>query len=276
MILRNRSISARVLSGFANQSMVVGILFLIVVLLPRHGVAQSLSLQFDEANEALQNQQYAQALSGYRSILQQDRQSGALHLNMAYCYIQLDSLGKAKYHLMRAERFDETEDQATEGLLWLEDQFSRTSAILPSLPWDQLISYINRNWGASFTIAMGLVLLNLIAIVWVYYWLRLKTSSSLLRNFLISATGIALAITLLGFYTQYVDQRYSTAVMVHQESILRDQPHADAPPITKAYEGYTFRIDHRKTQETGEHTWLYVRMSNGAYGWIPKSDLLIL
>jgi hypothetical protein len=125
-------------------------------------------------------------------------------------------------------------------------------------------------------IASGIIFINLVVLGWIAYWLKWLTSFGWIRNTLTITSVLACGVLIIGFYTQYVDQRYSRAVMIHSETVLREQPKAEAPPVTKAYEGYTFRVDHRQTRTGDDTTWMYARMSNGVYGWIPKSDILIL
>jgi cytochrome bd-type quinol oxidase subunit 1 len=251
------------------------LLLILLLWVPVAHAQSSAELLFDQANEAMEQQQFMKAIDQYEGILEQGNTSGALHLNMAFCYVKIDSLGKAKYHLLKAERFDETRTQAQESLTWLQDQFSRNSAVLPPLPWEEFISYINQRWTAEAVLGLGFILLNLAAALWVLYWLRLR-DQKYLKQILIGFSVLAVLTTVLGFYAEYVAHRYSTAVMVHQEAVLREQPNTDAPPVTKAYEGYTFRVDRNKSQKSDQTHWMYVRMSNGVYGWIPKTDILIL
>ena len=87
------------------------------------------------------------------------------------------------------------------------------------------------------------------------------------------ATAGAL-IVLLGFFLQYRAGRYHRAVMVTQQASVLQKPEDQSGLVSKAYEGYTFTVDQKKSK--ARDGWLYVRMSNGQYGWISRGNLMIL
>lgn len=228
---------------------------------------------FDEANEALGNNNYSEAISFYKDLEERNTVSGALFLNMGIAYLQLDSLGYAKYYFMKARDFEETEAQADEALKFVESRFSRQSAVLPKLPWDVAVEWLQDHLGATTLLGIAVLLLNTGVIVFVAKWFfagfnRIFHFSGLIL------TGLALLLILASFYTSYVSDRYSAAVLITEKAPVAEQPRNDAPLISQAYEGYTFTVDHFRSSEYPE--WNYVRMSNGLYGWIPESDIRVL
>lgn len=230
-------------------------------------------VQFDEANDALENDNYSQALAYYKDLEQSEIISGPLFLNMGIVYMRLDSLGYAKYYFLKARNFTETEARAEEALEFVESRFSRQSAVLPKLPWDVAVEWLQENLGAATLLGIAIILLNTGVVIFIAKWFfagfgRIFHFSGLI------VTGFALLLILTSFYTKYVSDRYSTAVLISQKTPVVEKPRQDASLISQAYEGYTFTVDHFRSSEHPE--WSYIRMSNGLYGWIAENDIRVL
>ena len=234
---------------------------------------QSPQALFDQANEQLQTGNYEQAIQLYKDIQQGDAVSGALFLNLGISYQRLDSLGRAKYYFMKASRYEETQQQAQQALEHVNAQFSRQSAVLPKLPWDVATEWLQHNIGAENILVIGIILLNIGILLFAAHWFVSWYPNYIRLSGLITS-GLAILIIATSFYTRYVSQRYSTAVMITEQVSVLEKPQQNASLISQAYEGYTFTVDHyRSDSHSG---WSYVRMSNGLYGWIPNSEILIL
>lgn len=228
---------------------------------------------FDKANEAFQENDYQTALQLYHQLEDQNFVSGPLYLNMALSYTRMDSLGVAKYYYLKASRFEETATRADSGLGYVDDQFSRTPATLPQLPWEEAVEWLRINIGALNLLIWALIFINAGVIMFLTTWF-IRTR----YNKWISIVGRSLAMTgivvlLTSFYVHYIDDRYSQAVMIEDQTSVREEASSNASVVSQAYEGYTFTVDHKKSST---NNWSYVRMSNGQYGWIPNDDILIL
>lgn len=228
---------------------------------------------FDRANEQLNSGNYTQALTHYRELENQNTISGALYLNMGITYHRLDSLGKAKYYLLKASRFEETEERAEQALDYIETQFSRQSAVLPAYPWDVATNWLQHNIGAANILIGGILLLNIGILLFISRWF-IHWHPGYLRIAGITVLVLSALLIICSFYTNYVSNRYSKAVMVTQEVPVLEQPTSEASLVSQAFEGYTFTVDHYRSES--EPGWAYVRMSNGQYGWIPNDEILIL
>lgn len=237
------------------------------------GAQQGPQALFDQANEQLESGNYHDALSLYRTLENQQTISGALFLNMGIAYHRIDSLGKAKYYLLKASRFDETEERATKAVEFVNQQFSRQSAVLPQFPWDAAVDWLRHNIGSNVLLLTGLILLNLGVLIFISHWF-FRWYPHYQRIVGLSAIILSLVIITSSFYTDYVSNRYSKAVMVTEKIPVLEQPTSEATLVSQAFEGYTFTVDHY--QSRSHQGWAYVRMSNGLYGWIPSSEILIL
>jgi len=246
----------------------------ILLFLPASAKSQSnVNLLFDEANAELQEGNYAQSLNIYKKIDSTQFESGPLYLNMGIAYINVDSLGMAKYYFMKAEQFDETREQAEEGLAYVNEQFSRQSAVLPKLPWQIAFDWLNANLGAKVVLFIGLTLLNIGILINILRWF-INIIPRFLKISGLSLASAGLVIVGLSFYLSYLDARYTEAVMVDEQVGVAEKPSSDAAIVSQAYEGYDFTVDKRKSKNTDG--WIYVRMSNGQYGWIPRHNIRIL
>jgi SH3-like domain-containing protein len=75
------------------------------------------------------------------------------------------------------------------------------------------------------------------------------------------------------FYVNYLDNRFGTGVLIDRQSVVLQQPGENASPVSTAYEGYTLRVDFKKSEESDN--WSYVRLENGMYGWVENSAIKV-
>lgn len=238
------------------------------------GVAQqSPQAIFDEANTLLEEGDLNGAMSRYRSISATGQVSGALYLNMGITALRLDSMGIAKYYFLKAQGFETTSEQAVQALDYVNSQFSRQSAVLPKLPWDRAVEWINTVPGASGLFVIGF-LLTLSGLILLYgCWFgsfQFSSYSSIIISLIIAGTVVGG----LAFYADYVDQRYDHAVLVDNSQRVYETSNPDGTLVSIAYEGYDLTVDNWKSGEVED--WLYVRLGNGQFGWIPQEGVKIL
>lgn len=228
---------------------------------------------FDEANTLFKNGELNEAMTLYRSIESEDQVSGALFLNMGITAVQLDSLGLAKYYFLKALDFETTTQQAEEALQFVNSQFSRQSAILPKLPWDRAIEWINNSITAFGLFLIGFLItisgLTLLYLGWLEK-LPLEKTSPYLISLIITGTALAG----LAFYADYVNQRYDEAVLISTSERVLQQPDPESTLVSIAYEGYDLTVDHWKSAEF--ENWLYIRLGNGQFGWVRNEGIKIL
>ena len=228
---------------------------------------------FDQANTLLESGKPMEAMQAYRNIETDGSVSGALYLNMGITAMQLDSFGLSKFYYLKAEQFPSTQSQASEALNYVDSQFSRQSAILPKLPWDRAIDWVNQKLtafglfliGFFFTLA-GLTLLYL-------GWLnKLSLSKTFSTQLTLIILGSSLA--LLAFYADYVNQRYHEAVLIYSSQRVLELPNDESPLVSIAYEGYDLTVDQWESKE--KDGWIYVRLGNGQYGWTKPEGIKVL
>lgn len=237
------------------------------------GTVAAQQARFDEANEYLQQQEYRQAIDLYSSIADDGYQSGALWLNTGIAYSRLDSLGVAKYYFLKAQKYPETKNSANNALEFVDERFPQRSAVLPPLPWNQFFSFLSDKYGSTKITLFALLFIYLGAgfIVWAWFRVDLKKFMTYTG---FSALGIGFILLLTAFYISYLDSRYSTGVLIDRQATVFEQPADDAVIVSRAYEGYTMRVDFIRSEENPG--WSYVRLENGMYGWIENESLKVL
>lgn len=234
---------------------------------------QNEQLLFDQANTLLEDGNYFDAIQAYKTIEQSGQVSGGLFLNMGIAATQLDSMGLAKYYFLKASRFVTTNEEATKALQYVSSQFSRQSATLPKLPWDKAVDIMKDGIGAFgvFLIGFCLVVLSILLVIAKWFrWLSFNRINSIIATFVVSG----LLILLLSFYVDYVDQRFSEAVIIVTETQVMQQPGESSDLVSLAYEGYSIVVDNRKSRTS--EGWYYIRLGNGQFGWIQPEAAKIL
>lgn len=253
------------------NNLIMILLFLLSSLIGYDALAQQ--SQFEEANDLLENGEFARAVETYQSISRDGHISGALWLNMGISYMQLDSLGMAKYSFLKASEFPETSERAKNALEYVNERFPRQSAVLPQLPWIRFLDFVKDVAGTITLSFIALFFLYAGTLLLIGSWFRVDLKR-LFRYTGYTSFGLSALIFILISVITYRAERYDEAVMVNREEVVYQQPSENAAAISTAYEGYNMQIDHSesKTQEG----WFYIRLENGMYGWIKKDALVVL
>ncbi|MEO1020941.1 MAG: GW dipeptide domain-containing protein [Bacteroidota bacterium] len=235
--------------------------------------AQTPQLAFEEANKLLEQSQYADAMKAYHDIERSGNQAGALFLNMAIASVQLDSMGLAKVYFKAAGAYPSTAESAERGLEFVESQFSRQSARLPKLPWDRAVDNL-KEWPTSFG-------LFFIAFTWVListalFLVRWFSSISIPnKNILVgTALGFSFFFAVLALYVDYIELKYDEGVIISSEVNVMAQPAFDANLVSVGYEGFQVTVDQKTS--TSEKDWMYIRLGNGQFGWLPAQHVKVI
>lgn len=270
------------ISNLSRVAVLLVLLANILFLLPRCANARQvpdslkgLSPQaiFDKANIQYKTKHYQKALDLYHAIEQNKIGSGALFLNMGLSYIKVDSLGEAKFYFLKAKEFPSTKKQAQQGLTYLSNRLSHKSATLPALPWDKVLNTLQNNIGSHLMLLISFLVLNIGIIIFILTWF-IDKFKKLLRYSGLILTLLGVLFLLTTGFVDYHNQRYSKGVMITKQANVKEKPNNKADVVSIAYEGYTFTVD--KNKSAHHKKWVYVRLSNGLYGWIPKEDIKVL
>lgn len=230
-----------------------------------------IQLQFDQGNQRLKEQDYLGAIQHYNQIDTKTWQSGALWLNLGLAYTQLDSLGKAKAYFLNAKKFDATQADAIKSLDYVTKKLPQKAASLPKLPWDYVLEWTIEIGSTTWSwVTLGFAYITLSFFI---LFLFFKRDSKWILRLCVSSLVLTFAFGGAAMYSDYVHFRYGDAVLVTEQSNLNKVASPDAELVSLAFEGYEFTVDFLKSD--GNPDWVYVRMSNGVYGWIKRNDIVI-
>lgn len=248
---------------------VLHLLIVIWVVFSAPTLAQNIQARFDEALNASALGDNISAYDSLRSIEADGFRSGNLYYNLGVISTKLDSLSVAKLYFIAASRYQDTRQIALEGITFLDSRFPQRVAALPRLPWEQFFDWLQRVVGITMLFLSIVVMANVGVLLFILGWYIGRPRW--LRGAYISAA--LYVITFLSF-TLYIDsrnQRYEDGVVIAGQFALKELPDPSSAVISQAHEGFSFTVDReRSMQHPG---WLYVRMSNGLYGWLPKDAL---
>lgn len=249
-----------------------GFIFFLILLAFNCTALHAQQARFDAANDLLHQNQYNMAIEHYRSIADDGYHSGALWFNMGYAYSHIDSLGMAKFYLLKAGKYPESRELAAEALDVIHNRFTRRSAVLPPLPWDRFFQALSHSPGVKGLAYMAFIFLYMGVAFLIASWFRYD-----LRKFFryggYSLLGISATFFLFTIIVNYQENRFGLGVMVHRQAQVYQQPRPESAVITTAFEGYTMRVDFRQSKDYPE--WKYVRLENGMYGWIEEDQLRV-
>lgn len=228
---------------------------------------------FNEANYYLEQQRYQDAAQKYRAINELGYESGPLYLNLGISYTHLDSLGLAKFYYLKALEYRQTRNVAEDGITYVDLMLGQVRPNLPVLPVAAFYDRLYFEIGSYPFFLLSILLINIAVAFLIISWVRAGTGGWL-KTIAILVFLAGLVTLAAGFYVDEQSNRYTKAVLVYNDSIVRAQPFIDAPVVASAHIGYTFTVDTHISQ--GDDNWLYVRLSNGLEGWIPKEGIRIL
>ncbi|MFU8811943.1 MAG: hypothetical protein ACNA78_03190 [Balneolaceae bacterium] len=225
---------------------------------------------FEEANALIEERNYREALSLYHTIAEGPHHSGGLWLNMGVAYSQLDSLGKAKFYFMRSQQYPETATLAHDALNYVENRLSRRSAVLPELPWNRFLNWMEAELGLRNLLFIALFLVNTAAALLLASWFFAGPAPAF-RKSSVAAVVLSLLLFASAGLIHYNQIRYGTGVVVERQTRLLHQPAEESASVNTMYEGFEMRVDYHRSEEADG--WFYVRAANGQFGWIRQDTI---
>jgi len=231
--------------------------------------AQNTQARFDDALNLSSSGDNIAAYDSLVSIEADGFQSGKLYYNLGVIATKLDSLSVAKLYFMAASRYADTRNPALEGITFLDSRFPQRVAELPSLPWEQFFDWLHRTIGLSLLFWSVVIIANVGILLYMLGWYIGRPRW--LRGAYISAALYVVTFLSIVIYIDNREQRFEDGVIISGQHALKELPDTSSAVVSQVYEGFSFTVD---TQTSKQHPgWLYVRMSNGLYGWLPEGVL---
>jgi Bacterial SH3 domain/Tetratricopeptide repeat len=223
-------------------------------------------MAFDTGNQLYRNGQYAEAIAAYNQALERGYTGGVLYFNMGNAYFRLDELGQAIRYYEKSRLLMPESPELIHSLgiarARTVDQFSRIPRPAWVAWWD---AYAARTAGRLFfwpgllayAFALGLLAHR---VLW-------RSRNPWLRRMLALSTMGALVLLGAAFAASIQAERRPHAVVLAQQTALRDAPATNAAVTLTVHEGLLVEI--LRINEP----WVEVRLPNGARGWVETGDL---
>ncbi|MEX1211868.1 MAG: hypothetical protein WEA36_03405 [Balneolaceae bacterium] len=220
---------------------------------------------FDEATHEFQSGDLERARTLFLQLETEGHHAPELFWNQAMVALETDSVGLAKYYLLRASRYDNWKDRSDRALTQVEEMLSRRSSTLPPLPWTRLLLQLREQPGADLLLWSSILLFHLWVIAWMMFQFKGWDTQPARIGFY---TFFAGAFMLLLFSTaiEWRETTTVTGIQVGDQTPVYHRPDTTSAVMANLYEGY--RVTFPERSPASDTPFLYVRLETGRTGWV--------
>jgi tetratricopeptide (TPR) repeat protein len=246
------------------------VFFLLILSLP-HANAQSPDEMFDKANKRYQEGQYADAATGYESILQNGLVSETLYFNLGNAYYKLGRIPDAIVSYERARKLDPSDEDLAHNLklanLSIADRIDATPHLFIWDWWDGIknsFSFPGITWMTYLAYLLSFVFLSLFFAGRSYKLRRLGLYGTF------GSAGLFLVLLLLFFVKLSDATTYDEAIIMSSVVSIKNSPDQNSTDAFVLHSGVKVKI----TEQVGE--WVQIRLADGKVGWMPLKGLELI
>ncbi|SDG78836.1 tetratricopeptide repeat protein [Psychroflexus sediminis] len=221
---------------------------------------------FEQANSAYADDQFAEAIQFYNSILEEGLVSSEVYFNLGNAYFKQNALANAIYHYEKALQYDPADPEIKENLEIAKTQTIDKIADAPESQLNAFIYDVTHIFKLNTWAWVSLVFSVLFG-VWMVFYFRSSTAKGKRKNFSIALIFLVLAIgsLLLGRFQNQLQNERSYAIIfenqlpVYGEPNPRSDVNFELNAGTKVSLGSSFR----------EYT--EIELSDGSKGWVKRT-----
>jgi len=227
--------------------------------------AQTPDELMQRANKYYQNNQFEQAIDGYKGILSHGLESGSLYYNLGNAYFKSNKLGYAIFCYEKGLKLIPND----EDLLYnLRIANSRTVDKIIDLPklfiiswWEGLVTSLSiSSWSVLTLIIFWILLLSIAGYIFIRK-IQIQRAAFFIGSFSL-ASLIIVAIMLFARIGREASTNYGILqTQIYSVKVTPDSKSNDAFVI---HEGIKFVI------EDNVNDWTKIRLADGKVGWIQK------
>lgn len=231
----------------------------------------TISAQFDDlmekGNNLYKNEQYEDAISLYKRILDNGYDSGALYYNIGNSYFRLGELGYAILNYEKAIKIDPGNEDAHYNLRLVNARIVDRIKELPDVPimayWDIVVTSFSLNGWLTIFLVFWILLLASIA---VYYLVgRAKVQRFALMYGLFNITMIIIVgIFLLS--SLHLESTTDYGILLKSTVTAKSSPDANQADAFVIHEGIKFQIEEELSD------WTRIKLADGKVGWLPNDS----
>lgn len=223
---------------------------------------------FRQTNSLYGQGKYAEAVEGYKAIIQSGWESGPLYYNLANTYFKLNNLGRAILNYRRAWNLSPGDPEITKNLEYAREGLRDDIAALPLSVWARSKRAVILQFPLGIWIGISAVLYFL-TIAWLIAALLirpLRKKSPLILKWL----GGCLVISILISGLAYSFYRTPGAIILQPTVSVRYGPAETDAAAFKLHEG----TEVKKVRE--KDGWLQISLPDGKSGWLRADSLGII
>jgi len=246
--------------------MVFGIWYMVflLILIPSAAAAEEV---WEEANQAYESENYLRAINSYSTLLEKNKQSPALHFNLANAYINVGETARAIYHYELALQRDPRAQDIRENLATASSFLSASHAQYQKEPasWERslvILGFLRLGETVS-------LLLISFAGYFLFFSLSLVTHKSwmifLRRSLLIFSL---LILVVLGW--KLWEARTPQAILLESNTGVRYGPAKEEQVAFYLPSGLKVTLADERPG------WYRIELATGKTGWVEQNSLGVL
>lgn len=229
----------------------------------------SLFAQYDDlmekGNNFYKSEQYEEAISLYKRIIENGYESGPLYYNIGNSYFRMGELGYAILYYEKALKIDPGNEDVQYNLRLVNARIIDKIKELPDVPimayWDIVVTYFSVDaWLTIFLIFWIMILLCVAA----YYLVgrariqRIAVMAGLFNITMILIIGIFLLARL------HRESTTDYGVLLKSTVTAQSSPDANRVDAFVIHEGIKFQIEEELSD------WSRIKLADGKVGWLPN------
>jgi len=248
-----------------NRNVKILLMFLMVLFSAQLNFAQSVEDLLAEGNLYYQNQQYEDALSSYKNIVDQGFESEVLFFNLGNTYFRMNRLGYAILYYEKALVLDPNDEDINYNLKLANvrtvDKISEVPKLFIVEWWDVFVSLLAPSGWLQVVFIFYLVLLFLIGL----YFISGRYVTKQMGLYGGTVTLVVLIFLLIVFTTAYSrDTSSEYGILVKSIENVKISPDEKSNDAFVIHEGVKFEL------EDELQGWTKIKLADGKVGWLPN------
>lgn len=231
----------------------------------------NISTLFEQGNQAYNNADYLEAISAYKSILEQGQHSSALYFNLANCYYKNNQVAESIYYYEKALLLNPEDQEIQHNAAFAKNMTLDSIEELPKTALSQLKSRIMKwltidQWGGVFLVFTWL---GVGFFSW-YLWSTRPFTKRLTLLMSMLIMGLSSSLFILTNERLNVQQQTKFGIIFNTQVEILNAPNERGEMQFLLHEG-------TKVEVLDElQDWQKIRIANGAEGWVKGAKIRVL
>ncbi|MFT4781782.1 MAG: tetratricopeptide (TPR) repeat protein [Psychroserpens sp.] len=246
------------------------ILYILVFLFGTASFAQN-TAAFSQANALYNDGNYTEALSRYKSILEQEEHSAELYYNIANAHYKLNNVAPSIYYYEKALLLKPNDKEILNNIAYAKNMTIDAIEIIPEVGFSRLINKATNTMVFDNWAKLSVIFVVLFVLLFLMYYFSQSTRKKRLA-FVTSLSSLVLAFVALAFaFNSYgLEQKNQPAIVFAQESQIKSEPNLRSAEAFKLHEGTKVQVIDTVSN------WSKIKLSDGKTGWVVSNDIKML